>query len=105
MIIRQFFFFDISSNVPLWSYVAEGGITAVAISSDGNYFTVGSTDNQVYLFRWTPTIAIDEDDNKLDIDFGENTIPFGNYYLPITLISVLVLILIKRKKLSSKNKI
>jgi len=73
-------------------------VLTVAISSDGNYFTVGGKDNQVYLFRWTPSAVIDEDDDDLDIDYGEEAIPFGNYYILFMIIGILSLIIIKKNK-------
>ena len=98
------YLFDISSNRPFWSYETEGSITAVAISSSGNYLAVGSEDDQVYLFHWKPAVEEEDDDDDLDIEFGESTIPFGNYYLVFMILAIISLIIFYKGKLHNKIK-
>ena len=37
----------------LWNYTTGNNVTSVAISSDGEYITAGSDDNNTYLFNYT----------------------------------------------------
>lgn len=82
------YLFEKSSSTPLWNYQTGGNIYSVAISSDGNYIAAGGWDDyNVYLFS-----------NEIPPNNGGFEIPFSNYYLIFTIVALISLIIVVRKK-------
>lgn len=86
--------------------VGNYDIYDVAISGWGDYFAVGKSNEEIVLFhhaRPWPIILGDDDDDD-DDDEEEAAIPFGNYYLVFSVIAIVSLIfIIKRKTTVIKN--
>ena len=46
-----------------------------------------------------------EEEDDLDIDFGDEAIPFGSFYLFFTMIGIISLIVIKKRKVLLKQRL
>ncbi len=90
------------------SWALTKSVTSVAISGLGDHIAVGTPNPYIYLYYhyvYIPPVIIaitsgDGDDDDEDIP----EIPFGNYYLIFVAISVISLIMIKKRKVILKEK-
>jgi len=96
-------------NTAIFAYNTSHNVNSVSISSSGAYFAAAGEhgSGMTYLFYYdatTPTLLPAGDDDD-DDDGGEPAaIPFGSYYLVFTLVTVVSLVLIyKRKAILNKK--
>ena len=83
------FIFEVKGEEePLWSYKTDDGIQSVAISADGEYLVIGSTDDNVYLFNkdnstpiwnyttsdWIESVAISADGEYIIASSSDHTV-------------------------------
>ena len=92
-----------------WSYEMNGIAFRVAISANGSHVIGSCSDNQVYLLYWDvpkheiPPIG-SSGGSSSDDDDEPPAIPFGNFYLLFSIIAVISLLVIMRRKLNlNKN--
>ena len=102
--------FSKSSNKTIWGGLPNingPDVKSVSISGLGDYFVVGEDGgNNIYLFHHKIPIPIppvseddDDDDDKLEL-----TVPFGNSYLLFTIIGLVSLIILTKRKAIQEKK-
>jgi len=77
-----------TQSTPLFNFTTGGEINCLAISSDGAYIAAACRDFNIYLLY-----------NELPAPPTKPAIPFGNIFVFFVIISIVCLIIIKRKNI------
>jgi len=86
-----------------WNFPSD--VKSISISGFGDYFAIGTQNRELIFFHHARPLPIyyDDDGDDDDDDEKKEEIPFGNYYLVFSVIAIIsLIIIIKRKGISTK---